>query len=115
MSSTAPPVAVTGGSGSGIPVFSYGSPPTRAEKYERLAFTFCRMGTIGLIAWLLTPPVFVLVVAVIAIGLYVRSISLGATWTKCLLRKPSLVVAFWAAIAAADAYWLLVLGARPLI
>ena len=53
--------------------------------------------------------------SVVAIGLYLKSISLGVSWTKCLLRKPSLVVAFWAAVAAADAYWLFVLGSRPLI
>ena len=34
-------------------------PLTRPEKYERLAFTFCRMGTVGLIAWLVAPAVFV--------------------------------------------------------
>jgi len=32
---------------------SYVRPPlSPPEKYERLAFTFCRMGTVGLIAWL---------------------------------------------------------------
>ena len=48
---------------------SYVRPPlTPPEKYERLAFTFCRMGTVGLIAWLVTPAVFVLVVAVVAVA-----------------------------------------------
>jgi hypothetical protein len=83
---------------------------TRPEKYERLAFTFCRMGTIGLIAWLVTPAVFVLVVAVIAIGLYLRSISLGVSWSKCFLRRPTLIVGFWLVVAAIDAYWIFVLG-----
>jgi len=95
---------------------TYVRPPlTRPQKYEKLAFTFCRLGTTGLIAWALGPPLFVLIVSVVAIGLYLKSISLGVSWTKCLLRKPSLVVAFWAAVAAADAYWLFVLGSRPLI
>ena len=94
---------------------TYVRPPlTRPQKYEKLAFTFCRLGTTGLIAWVLGPPRFVLIVAVIAIVLYLRSISLGVSWTKCLLRKPSLVVAFWAVVAAADAYWLVALGGRPL-
>ena len=39
---------------------------SRPEKYERLAFTFCRLGTTGLIAWLVGPAVFVLVVAIAA-------------------------------------------------
>jgi len=46
---------------------SYVRPPlSPPEKYERLAFTFCRMGTVGLIAWLASPAVFVLVVALVA-------------------------------------------------
>jgi hypothetical protein len=88
---------------------------SRPEKYERLAFTFCRLGTTGLIAWALGPPLFVLVVSLVAIGLYARSISLGVHWSKCLLRRPSLIIAFWAVIAAADAYWLVVLGGRALV
>jgi hypothetical protein len=98
------------------PPISYVRPSlTRPEKYEKLAFTFCRLGTTGLIAWALGPPLFVLIVAVVAIVLYVKSISLGVSWTKCLLRKPSLVVAFWGVIGAADAYWLFILGGRALI
>jgi hypothetical protein len=85
------------------------SPP---EKYERLAFTFCRLGTTGLIAWALGPPLFVLVVALVAIALYGKSITLGVSWSKCILRRPSLIIGFWAVVAAADAYWLFILGGR---
>lgn len=92
---------------------SYIRPPrTRPEKYENLAFTFCRMGTVGLIAWVLSPAVFVLVVAVIAIALYARSITLGVSWTKCFLRRPTLIIGFWGVVAVADAYWLLVMAGR---
>ncbi len=87
-------------------------PLTRPEKYERLAFTFCRMGTTGLIAWALTPAVFVLVVALVAIVLYARSITLGVSWSRCFLRRPTLIIGVWAAIAIADAIWLFVLGQR---
>ena len=79
---------------------------TRAEKFERLAFTFCKMGTIGLLAWLLTPPIFVLGVALIAVALYGRALTLGLTRSKCFLRKPALIIAFWAVVAIADAGWL---------
>lgn len=82
-------------------------PLTPPEKWEKAAFTFCKMGTAGLIAWLLTPPIFVLVVSVVAIGLYARSITLGVSWSKCLLRKPTLIIGFWAVVAVADAAWLL--------
>lgn len=83
-------------------------PLTRAQKYDRLAFTFCKMGTVGLIAWLLTPPVFVLLVAVAAIGLYAKAVALGITRSQCILRRPLLIMGFWAAVAAADASWLVV-------
>jgi hypothetical protein len=85
------------------------SPP---EKYERLAFTFCRMGTVGLIAWLVSPAVFVLVVAIVAIVLYAKSITLGVSWSKCFLRRPTLIIGVWAVVAVLDLYWLLVLGGR---
>ena len=83
---------------------------SRPEKYERLAFTFCRMGTIGLIAWVLGPALFVLIVAIAAVVLYARAITLGVGWTKCFLRRPTYIVGFWLLVAIADAYWLFVLG-----
>jgi hypothetical protein len=84
-------------------------PLTRAQKFDRLSFTFCKMGTVGLIAWLVTPPLFVLVVAIAAIGLYGRAVTLGITRSQCVLRRPMLIMGFWAAVAAADATWLFVL------
>ena len=87
-------------------------PLTKAEKYEHLAFTFCRMGTTGLIAWAVGPAVFVLVVALVAIVLYGRSITLGVSWSRCFLRRPTLIIGAWTAIAAADVVWLFVLGQR---
>ncbi len=42
--------------------------------------------------------------------LYARSITLGVHWSKCLLRRLSLIIGFWAVIAVPDAYWLFVLG-----
>ena len=92
---------------------SYVRPPlSPPEKYERLAFTVCRMGTVGLIAWLVTPAVFVLIVAVVAIALYAKSITLGVSWSKCFLRRPTLIIGFWAVVAVLDLYWLVVLGGR---
>ena len=51
-----------------------------------------------------------LVVAIVAIGLYARSITLGVSWSKCFLRRPTLIIGFWAVVAAVDAYWIFVLG-----
>lgn len=61
------------------------------------------MGTVGLVAWLVTPAIFVLVVAVAAIGLYGRALALGIRRSQCVLRRPLLIMSFWAAVAAADA------------
>lgn len=82
-------------------------PLTRAQKYERLAFTVCKMGTVGLIAWIVTPPIFVLVVALTAIYLYGRALAMGIRRSQCVLRRPMLIMGFWAAVAAADLTWLL--------
>jgi hypothetical protein len=84
-------------------------PLTRAQKYERLAFTFCKMGTIGLMAWLLTPPIFVLLVAVGAIYLYGRALALGITRSQCVLRKPLLIMSFWTVVATSIVVWRFVL------
>jgi len=54
----------------------------------------------------------VLVVAIVAIALYAKSITLGVSWSKCFLRRPTLIIGFWAVVAAADLYWLLALGGR---
>jgi hypothetical protein len=70
------------------------------------------MGTVGLIAWAIGPAPFVLIVAVIAVALYARAITLGVGWTKCFLRRPTYIIGFWAAVAVVDAYWIFVLGQR---
>jgi hypothetical protein len=80
---------------------------SRAAKYERLGFTFCKLGTAGLIAWLLTPQVMVLVVAAITIALYARAFLYGLTRSRCFLRRPLLIIGFWAVVALADAAWLI--------
>lgn len=79
---------------------------SRAEKYERLAFTFCKMGTTGLLAWLLTPPIFVLIVALAAVLLYSRALLLGLTRSRCVLRRPLLITSFWSIVALIDGAWL---------
>ena len=74
---------------------------------ERLAFTFCKMGTTGLLCWLLTPPVVVLIAAVATVALYGRALYLGLTRSRCLLRRPALIAGVWTMVAVADAAWLL--------
>ncbi len=107
------PLGPAGGAGPVVGSGAYVRPPlTRPEKYERLAFTFCRMGTVGLIAWAVGPAWFVLAVSLIAIVLYGRAMSLGVGWSKCFLRRPTLIIGVWAVIAVVDAYWIFALGQR---
>lgn len=81
--------------------------PSPAERSERLAFTFCKLGTVGLLAWALTPPVLVLLAALGAVALYARALGQGLRRSRCVLRKPALIIGFWGAVALADAAWLL--------
>jgi hypothetical protein len=81
-------------------------PLTPAEKAERSAFTFCKLATAGLIAWIVSPQIMVLVVGSAAILLYGRALYLGVDRTRCVLRYPRLVMGFWAAVVAADLVWL---------
>jgi len=50
-----------------------------------------------------------LAVALVAIYLYGRAVAMGITRSQCVLRRPLLIMGFWAAVAAADATWLLIL------
>ncbi len=89
------------------PALPAAEPSPEVAKVERLAFTFCKMGTTGLLCWLVTPPVFVLLAAVFTVALYGRALYLGVTRSRCLLRRPALIVGCWTMVAVADAAWLL--------
>jgi hypothetical protein len=109
---TAPTVARGGGA---RPVAGSLIPPAltpEGQRWDRIAFTFCRMGTIGLIAWALTPPVFILLVSAGVVVLYGRAFALGVRRSRCFLRRPALIAGTWAAIGALDAVWLFALGQK---
>ena len=68
----------------------------------------------GLIVWIVGPAIFVLVVAIIAIGLYARSITLGVHWSGG--PSPSPIADHrlsGRSSPAVDAYWIFVLGQQP--
>jgi hypothetical protein len=89
MRATAPPVFTTG------------------QKYERIAFTFCRAGTIVLFAQLLLGERWVLpFVALTTALLYGVAYVYGKRDTKCILRLPWVIILFWGLIGAA-AIWLI--------
>jgi hypothetical protein len=101
--------------GPGAPVVGSLAPPAlspEAQRWDRIAFTFCKMGTTGLIAWVVTPPVFILFVSAIVTVLYGRAFALGVRRSRCFLRRPALIAGTWAAIGALDAVWLFALGQR---
>jgi hypothetical protein len=52
----------------------------------------------------LTPPVLVLLAAV---GSHSCALSLGLTRSRYVLRKPVLIISFWASVGVLDAIWLL--------
>ena len=89
------------------PVLPAAEPSPAVIRAERLAFTFCKMGTTGLLCWLFTPPVFVFLAAVFTVALYGRALYLGVTRSRCLLRRPALIAGCWTMVAVADAAWLL--------
>lgn len=71
---------------------------TRGEKYEGIAFTFCKAATI----LLLTLPLrrFALpVVALFAAGFFVLAHFNGQHTSRCILRKPLWIAAFWSGVA----------------
>jgi hypothetical protein len=84
---------------------------TRGEVFEGIGFTFCRAATIILITqWLALP------VAAGATALfYLLAIRHGQTSTRCLLRRPALVAAFWGAVFLVSLYTHVWPRVRPLL
>lgn len=79
-------------------------PSGAGERFEQLGFTFCRIGTIALIA--LAPTYALLVAAALSIYFYARAVRAGVRRSDCLLRHPLLIIAFWLAVGIADVIYL---------
>lgn len=78
-------------------------PPIKStsEKWEGVAFTFCKAATIVLIVTLLQGARFMLpIVAGVACLLYLVTFALGKKETRCIINHPLLVASFWAIISA---------------
>ena len=82
--------------------------PKQGKRYEEVGFTFCRIGTIALIA--LAPAYALLGAAVITIYFYLRAMQAGVTRSDCILRHPLLIIAFWFLVGMADLAWLVLRG-----
>jgi hypothetical protein len=71
------------------------------QKYERIAFTFCRAGTIVLFTQLLVGERWVLpLVALTTAVLYGVAYVYGKRDTRCVLRLPWVIIVFWGVVAA---------------
>ena len=79
------------------------SPLTPGERYEKLAFTFCRAATIVL----LTQKYALIVAAGAATALYLMAYMKGKKETRCILRSPLVAAAFWGVVCVIAAFGML--------
>jgi hypothetical protein len=74
--------------------------PTRGEVYERVAFTFCKAATLILLTQRFALPVASGAAAIF----YVLADRHGKKDTRCVLRVPLLIAAFWGAVCLVSLY-----------
>ena len=67
---------------------------------------FCVMTTVALLAWLFGPPAIVIAMSVLGLWAYRRAVRAGLTRSKCVLRRPWLVLAYLGAAFAAGVWGL---------
>ena len=68
---------------------------TRGEVYEGIAFTFCKAATIILF----TGPFALPIASGAAAVFYLLAHRAGKNDTRCILKKPLLIAAFWGAVS----------------
>ena len=64
---------------------------------------FCVYTTVALLAWLVSPPVMVMVMSGLGLWAYSRAVRAGLTRSKCVLRNPKLVLLYLGTVFAAGA------------
>lgn len=57
---------------------------------------FCVMTTVALIAWLLGPPACVMIMSALGLWAYARAVRRGLRESRCVLRRPALVLGYLA-------------------
>jgi hypothetical protein len=82
-------------------------PKSKGEIYEGIAFTFCKAATIILLTQKLALPVAAGAAAVF----YLLADRHGQKDTRCILKRPLLIAAFWGAVCMAWLY----LTLRPML
>jgi hypothetical protein len=76
----------------------------KGQKYESLGFTWCKIGSIALIA--VFPQAALLLASALAIYYYARAWSLGVDRSCCILRHPLIIIGFWTLVMAGDLVWI---------
>ena len=64
---------------------------------------FCAMTTVALIAWLVGPPVCVMIMSALGLWAYARAMRAGLRESRCVLRRPALVLGYLALAFAGGA------------
>jgi hypothetical protein len=62
---------------------------------------FCVMTTVALLAWLLGPPAMVIAMSALGLWAYRRAARAGLTESRCVLKRPALVLGYLALALAA--------------
>ena len=75
-------------------------PRSKGEVYEGIAFTFCKAATIILLTQKFALPV----AAGLAAIFYVLATLHGKKNTRCILKIPLLIAAFWGTVSLASLY-----------
>ena len=78
----------------GLEAAAPGTAISTGQKLEKLAFTFCKVATVALLAGRFTLPV----AAGLASVLYVAAFLKGKRDTQCWVHVPLLIAGFWAFI-----------------
>ena len=68
--------------------------PGRTTSFDPVRF--CAMTTVALIAWVLGPPACVMIMSALGLWAYVRAIRGGLRESRCVLKRPALVVGYLA-------------------
>jgi len=66
--------------------------PARTTAFDPVRF--CAMTTVALIAWVLGPPACVMLMSALGLWAYVRAIRGGLRESRCVLKRPALVVGY---------------------
>ncbi|MEP6494953.1 MAG: hypothetical protein ABJF01_19865 [bacterium] len=74
-----------------------------ASKASLDPLRFCVYTTVAVLAWIVSAPVMMMAMSGLGFWMYSRAIRGGLTTTKCVLKRPRLVLGYLAAVFLAGA------------